>query len=462
MGRGNRVIHGFLAVGTLVWSATVQGSVLPTFGGLVQSNFPLNGTFSLVSANQYQRQDYNAIGAMVFTNGAGLDPNTGEYRYFVDPGDTFKWLWRDTATGEVIGEKLTTFLGGENSCWTLGGCGEYFFFRAYYPLQCLEEDIQVQVETYYNNVMFGSETFKPTRFHPRIYEVQFPENLSPKQTTSAEGEAGEIVAIIEDDLGCALPIRDAKVRFTATVIGGTNGHGYMQSGEFGTGKFESLGYSSKLDPDGDTEGTVIEGYSDENGEYRANYRAYDHALMENIQVEAERPSEGDSEAIEAAPTSVNVKLSIPGLVGLTESTGAFSFHDGGGCPHTEPVNYMTPSARIRLQIAATFFFEDAGAYLSINDASLPWGGYVANYKSGGRDAKCHGSHRKGVDVDINEYSRLTQERSDSAPLGPSLYSGEIELNGRSYMLLEYLTSVMSSVRGVKLVEQNSIHYRFPG
>ena len=43
-----------------------------------------------------------------------------------------------------------------------------------------------------------------------------------------------------------------------------------------------------------------------------------------------------------------------------------------------------------------------GHRLSFNDASLEFGGILDNKNNNGRDEKCHDSHHRGIDIDINE------------------------------------------------------------
>jgi hypothetical protein len=90
-----------------------------------------------------------------------------------------------------------------------------------------------------------------------------------------------------------------------------------------------------------------------------------------------------------------------------------------------------------MKILAEIYFANTGRYLSLNDASLPLGGVIANLNNEGRDKSCHGSHRFGIDIDIN--------RHDSE--GRNIQTETIEANKKQESALEYMDEWVKEIRG---------------
>ncbi len=86
--------------------------------------------------------------------------------------------------------------------------------------------------------------------------------------------------------------------------------------------------------------------------------------------------------------------------------------------------YVTPEMGVRLTTLNDYYRLWTGNHLSFNDASLPYGGFFGNAGGGGLDSRCHYSHRRGIDIDVNsedwsgEYNLRTQivERGGSKEL----------------------------------------------
>ena len=106
-----------------------------------------------------------------------------------------------------------------------------------------------------------------------------------------------------------------------------------------------------------------------------------------------------------------------------------------------------------ISFAAQYYYL-AGRYLSLNDASLPLGGVIANQEKAGRDAACHKSHRRGIDIYLNG-----EDRHPNDSIGASMDSTYIEFNGNRATLLKHLTDLVGQLGGIK-VKEEPIHYRF--
>jgi hypothetical protein len=88
--------------------------------------------------------------------------------------------------------------------------------------------------------------------------------------------------------------------------------------------------------------------------------------------------------------------------------------------------------------------------LSFNDASLEFGGFF-DKGTGNRADRCHVSHRKGIDVDINSID------SKGRDIWFDLYTG---VNGAYGVLFYDLEEYAELSDGKRVIEGESIHYRF--
>jgi len=296
--------------------------------------------------------------------------------------------------------------------------------------------------------------FRPTRFRPKLQNLVVPANLEPTRYGYLEGEAADISITYMDDLGCSTKVEGAEVTLTATVVGGTNGQAYLASGDRGTGIFTSLGYDAEVDETPDFMGTKITGYTDENGVFKARYQAQDHGAEETLKFDVKLPELDGEPAYIGEATEIDITLSIMGLVQISAANGHFAFHDGKTCPHSPLPHWLTPTARSKMISLAAQYYYLTGRYLSLNDASLPLGGVIANQNGGGRDAACHKSHRQGIDIDLNG-----EDRHPNGNIGASMDSTYIEFNGNRATLLKHLTDLVGQLGGIK-VKEEPIHYRF--
>lgn len=123
-------------------------------------------------------------------------------------------------------------------------------------------------------------------------------------------------------------------------------------------------------------------------------------MQESISVKATRKYENKADV--EAPMFANKTLTIAldGLVELTAGDDApVTFHDFGTCPHAK-THFLTPTTLAAVKEVARKYLEGRGVMLSINDASLEFGGVIDN-RDLIRLTRCHVSHRQGIDIDIN-------------------------------------------------------------
>lgn len=461
-----------LLTGLLCMSSAAQSVVSGTLVAILEGNLPSGGLRVPITNGIYHRQVFNAMGGRIILNAYEWDASLGAFVWAIGIGDTLKFVWRDSESGNVIGEKSNTYLGGESSCWSSGHCGKITEWTSLFVVQCTPEKSNIELEVYFNNVMFGASSVKPTRFHPAARVETFPENIRPKSYSFSEGGVADISLVIEDNLGCGEKIPETIVRMETYVVPDTNGHGYdMGKNGIGTGRFIPAGYEAVVNPDEDegVEETVIQGVTDKDGIIKVQYQARDHALMENLSVKLKRPAEDGAPEIVVTDTSdMNLKISVQGLQLLTSSNGYFSFRDFGSCQHSAPVNYVTPAFGSVLISASAVYYAKTGMRISLNDASLPWGGVIANFVgskkqggtlvsySGGRDAPCHKSHRFGIDIDVNKNEWLSANQPGRDINVETVVEGQ-----RTETALEYLTSLMRRYGACRVYEE-PIHYRYHG
>ena len=346
------------------------------FDRLVQISTP-DFTVSTIRNNLFNRQHYQAAGANVTFRPWVWDEEEEEWVYAVAPGETWTWIWRNTDTGVQLARHEISYLGGDQLCWSNGNCGTFGAWWAALPMQCMAEDLSVTVETYHDGQFLGSDFYEPTLFVPKVAQTFMPESLEPRRTSSAEGQYWEIMAYVTDDLDCERPLPGVQVGLASTIAEtATNGQTYFTRGDRGTGEFSSVGYDAVVNPGGEQEmGTVIQGETDENGLFVARYQAQDHGARETITFSVKRPGPPE---IEGASVEEELLIAIPGLVQITVDHGPVGFVDGGGCPHDPKPHWLTERTRNKVIGLASVYYGLTNRELSLNDASLPYGGVIAN------------------------------------------------------------------------------------
>lgn len=449
-------------------AASTAGHASPSFSFNGPYQYAANDGYRPVSLtnNRYKRNDYEGVGAQLdLYAGFAARPEQGD-SWFIS-------LDRRDSGARLAQAKI--HYDEQQDCYMMGttalACGirensdapddiSYAYLSVFFFGQCLRtEDYDLVLEYQLAGELLTPShkspfQFRPTRFRPKLQNLVVPANLEPKRYGDLEGEAADISITYMDDLGCSTKVKGAEVTLTATVVGGTNGQAYLASGDRGTGIFTSLGYDAEVDETTNFMGSRIKGYTDDSGVFKARYQAQDHGAEETLKFDIRLPElEGESEYI-GESIEFDITLSIEGLVQLSAANGHLAFHDGGSCPHSPLPHWLTPSTRSRVISMAAQYYYLTGRYISVNDASLPLGGVVANQSGGGRDAACHKSHRQGIDIDLNG-----TDRNPDGTVGVSMHTGLIEIDGDKITLLQWLSRRAQGLGGKKIVEE-PIHYRF--
>lgn len=258
--------------------------------------------------------------------------------------------------------------------------------------------------------------------------------------------------------------------------------------ESGTSRFDALvAYADTVvspdepDPNSpDHDPSIVEGspttLSDFNrGIFAARLTAGVHGVSEQLIAQAIRPAQGNDPERRSGDAIEEIEIRVPTLARMAADTETeMVFADGGSCPHTtgaagdaeDASAWVTAETRFALRLVARDYFNAAGRMLSINDGSLPFGGFFDNKLNRSnpdpRDKRCHFTHRIGRDIDINGVdsggARINCTPKQVRDFGCSFDS--VTKNGEQRRLFDLLEEYMGFQGGVRVIEA-SIHYRFP-
>ncbi|HET9679604.1 MAG TPA: hypothetical protein VFP95_03465 [Gammaproteobacteria bacterium] len=414
----------------------------------------------------YNRDIYVAIGAIA-DFGTVYGPN-GEY--LLVPGDNWTFQWQDQATGNIVVQASYTYLGtvdGQDHCWSDGHCATHGALYSGWTERCQLEDKRYVLRLLANDTLVGEYDFRPSRFTPKIIATIYDDQIEPRRLEK-EGpeyapEYTDITVAVQDNLGCGIFLQGATVTMTSTIVSGSNEHDHIPYGARGTGRFESLGYSSEVDPNTPkTQGTEIEGQTNSDGIFKARYHAQDLAGIDIITMQPSR------EHTDTLPPRIGDRLErritvgFQGFQEITTSNTPVIFVDGGTCPgHGQLPHWFTLEALQGVQAVAQIYYETIGNKLSLNDASLPLGGLIDNSYGGGRASKCHVSHRQGIDIDINKVDSggalLRDVYNDNGELVAQCTTHAVK--GVDICLDRYLNGLFYHEAFDRIKEGGSIHYR---
>ena len=221
-------------------------------------------------------------------------------------------------------------------------------------------------------------------------------------------------AVITDDLGCDSRIADARVRFTNTITEDDqidHGHAHFDSEDVGTGTYSGLDTFewSLIDDGREDTATIIEGLTAANGTFAADYEADEIGLSELVTASVTRDQTAAAPEVTGEDEEAQLRIRIPGLVKIDHEAISADRADAGVCPHNPAADWLTAPSLARLGVVTETYFGLTERKLSLNDGSLPFGGFIENARDletgtpGGRDARCHRSHRLGIDIDLNSF-----------------------------------------------------------
>ena len=252
---------------------------------------------------------------------------------------------------------------------------------------------------------------------------------------------------------CHSGLRDRQATYRARIVPQSGSHKHFVSdAEIGTGKYTNSNPVILSSTDADT---AITSTTDADGEFFAVYASGEWGVREKVTVTVTNP-----ETNEGLETTGAFDIRVPDLIPLKHDgslyllKGSYSGtcdqqHNDG--PTSRRSHYLKTNVLNSIENVANDYFSRTGAKLSFNDASLEYGGFFDYGDNANRTKRCHKSHRRGIDIDINSIDGLNRDIWFDFYLGP---------NKCVILLFEDLERRAIIHGGRRIVEDNSIHYRF--
>lgn len=485
------LMRDWMRVGLFIAGLGFTGSAVAEsvtwFEGLYQ--YPAQGAPVLIAEGErYQREQYPLVGGVLAISaydGITLEfPEDGEY-----------WIVRvvNADTGQIY--TSTVFVYDEPSdCLYHDGsefyCGllpeqrpgvSYLYITMRYQMSCISTlNYALQI----NHGVGGTEaplsespyTFRPTRFPPEIIAAEIPFELRPNlpgdnfvvghPSSEVDGEERDINVVVYDALGCGQPLDNVHVKLQSRIVPASGSHQHFDDTEEdemrGTGDF--IAKNGSLDTV-DSEKVSITGITRNNGFYTTAYKAGDFGVSEEMTVTAWH-EKTDKEPRQEDQARNMTDIRLQGLYALPLEDASYRFVYGGSCAHSPKATYVTPLTGSKIRSVADTYIQKYDSMLSLNDASLEYGGAFDNFTGkrtkngvttqgqGGRDWLCHQSHRRGIDVDVNEYTRKVENPVNK---DHSLF-GYTQIEGAPVLRQELLNGIACDF-GMKPIDEPSIHYR---
>lgn len=313
--------------------------------------------------------------------------------------------------------------------------------------------------------------FVPTEFEPgeaifnpvRTVSPYLPSSNGGKVTQVTEGTA-VIRITVNDNLGCQVPVQNAEVDLKNTIKSGSGSHKHFSlDTEPGTGKYiESLPVWNTID----TKQINISVSTDEFGVVNAKYKAGLYGVDETITAKTSGIAPYTGGVVKEYKTETNLRIAVQGLVPLDSSSTSYSIRGGytnacGDKQHNDGQyqrrsHYVTSNTYNKIQKLNDLYIAKTGAPdLCLNDASLMYGGFFDNGGSGRavkgesvKPYKCHVSHRRGIDVDVNVTSCLDN------------LNDTVLVNGVAKPKRLILDKLADDELGAFKVTEEPVHYRF--
>ncbi|MFA5509172.1 MAG: hypothetical protein WC423_27365, partial [Vulcanimicrobiota bacterium] len=297
----------------------------------------------------------------------------------------------------------------------------------------------------HNGAPLGSGDFRPTRFRPVVNDLWHTDSLKPAPSAKEEGEITDYYVTVSDDLQCGQPLQDVEVTVKSDVGKDDLSHEHLRN-DYGTGKFlPSPGFDASVT----SAPPKINGRTNHDGLFMAKYQAGEHGVQETLITQLKRPATDTDPEILGPQHKSSLHIKVPDLVEMIDEIAPVVFADGGTCPHS--AHWLTQNSRSRLYVISEIYHYRTGRKLSLNDASVAYGGVIDNkLPAGGRDAACHVSHRLGNDIDLNKMDSGGVDTLESP-----VTSGE-----KTPLIVDWLTRLVSKFGGERMPEA-TIHFRFP-
>ena len=426
----------------------------------------------VVLTDLYKRYPYPYIGVIflfetIRSSGVTLLPEDGETWVITFTNDDLgKVIERNTLTYDAASDCLVDEDGVNALCglYIAEGTSEHIVrvLAITYYTQCIDEvGYHLDVTMDDGSTPPGAPyVFTASRFRPSIAAVYnagsvIPElpgdNFTNPGTPRVEPGHTPMQVDVEDDLGCGERLEDGTdVTVENRIIKGSGGHSHFLD-QAGTVHGDGT-YTARNVADTVIAPYKITGSVNQYGSFKADYTAGKLGVTEAIDVTVvrePRPLEPDEIRLEKQDAS-ELDIKVPGLVHMSPSDqNAFVYKYGGGCPHLPPAaQYGTESLYVRVRALNSYYKSLTGDDLSYNDASLPFGGLFENEGGGARDAPCHQSHRRGIDVDINSVDKQ----------GASIYQ-PVMIRGVQSTAYHELEQKAKKIMQMQPVREPTIHFR---
>jgi hypothetical protein len=440
-------MRGWLTMAAFAIAVTCPIIAFPAgqtfYHGVFQNDDAFMSFVEIPDGGIYERQRFPWVTGVITVTWStfhGLPPEFGNRwrieKFDEDSEESLGWLEiqvRDSADFD-----LCLWGRSDISDWEILGCAfepfQFNFFGAFHS-ECIDETLHrmrssILAASGEDHIDSG---FEPTSYYPAVANiVSDRDRIGVKRPADSllpgypipefPGGVATIMVNVQDSTGCEIPLEDAEVKLRSTIVAGSGGHVHFSGDETrGGGNFSTLRDGSHTSDDG----TEIDGPTDEFGTFSALYVAGELGVEERIRAIASRQTETPSGVAESEELETRITTSFGGLVdftdGLWESLGppspgagrrspphpehGFDIAYGGSCPHQPPAVWVRPVVRTKIINLNEEYHAAYGSSLSFNDASLQLGGKIEDLGKGGRNARCHISHRAGIDIDINGRDR---------------------------------------------------------
>ncbi len=363
-------------------------------------------------------------------------------------------LTYNAATNCLVGDDGWELCSAIQPRGTIGA--KYSLIRIAYAFKCLA----VRPWLYTGTTPDGSSqdmSFAPIRYRVKVSGPSMNSPIQPHIPATGDGaihmiwpevgpETSTVRLLATDDLDCGERLKDVAVDIESRVTGGA-GHAHF-TGDVGTGRFTDA-EGHLVDPRSIT-ATHIQGRTGDDGQIAVYYTAGELGVTETMVAIAKQEAVSVKDPESTAVSYETLAIRYPWLAELPTSAADGSYflsYTTDGCPHDPQAHWLNQGMRAAVMALAGRYLQEYCAPLSLNDGSLPYGGLIDNAHSGGRNASCHTSHRRGIDVDVNH--------SDALLLTVG-YTPE----GLAITRQDKLDSWATEMHIPRYPENGSIHYRW--
>lgn len=435
------------------------GGIVPnliTDGTYKRDDYPWSGATLYMVTYRDQKNSYvadtNYHWTFSLTNPAGQTLGYGSYTYHVATN-----CFHEDSSGVAVACNVS-IPDGQYGFWIFSLAAGTF-------TQCIPEKTTYAMASTIDGSTAGQWAFEPTIFHAAPPHLAALSDISPYLPARSAGknlrihlpeqqaESVDVTGTVYDKTGCWMPIPGAKLTIKNTVVPQSASHVHVTSeGQSGTGDYvDASSQWTSLD----STNSAIEMVTAQDGTFTATYEAGNVGVREKIATEV-----FDRDDTGSAKSEDFLDIRVPGLIALDTSETTYTIvgsyastcdkgHNDGKRSATRRSHYVTLNTYKQIQRLNDLWLAEVGeADLCLNDASLEHGGFFdggSNFTN-----KCHSSHRRGIDVDVNKVTSGCPENLNT----------QVSYKGLTLSKWEVLDRIArNKLNAFKAVEA-SIHYRF--